>query len=93
MPFTMTLKDAGVTLLVNDSVPITKIGAAMKRGGVLAVQTVGGKLCLVRGSDVVLVREITDSEIEANNKAVAEQREKEARFHPAPQRIIPGNRH
>lgn len=94
MPLTMTLKDAGVTLLIDDSVTPSKIEKAMSRKKVLAVQTIGGKLCLVRGGDIVLVREITAEEIAENKKMAEEARERDKRFTPAqPKAFIPGTNH
>jgi len=95
MPYTVTLEKGGVTMIVDDSVGIRKIVQAMERKGAVAIfRSVSGKAVAVRGSDIVLVREITQTEIEENAKRAAEMAEKERRFTPAPgpKLVTPGRR-
>ena len=85
MPITVTLEKSGMTMLVDDSVPIEKIVRGMERkGAVMILRAVSGKRIAVRGSDIVLVREISQAEVEENTKRAEELREKERRFTPAP---------
>lgn len=93
MPLTVTLEKAGLTLIVNDEVPMEKIVRAMRRKDeVVILRAVSGKRVAVLASDITLVREITTTEVEENKKKMDEMKEQEKRFTPAPgpRLAIPG---
>jgi hypothetical protein len=95
MPYTVTLEKGGMTVLVDESMPIEKIVRSMERkGATVILRSVSGKRLAVRGSDIVLVREITQAEVEENTKRAEEMREKERRFTPAPgPKLVVPHRH
>jgi F0F1-type ATP synthase epsilon subunit len=89
MPLTLTLKEAGLTLLVDDEYSIERMAGLMRKDRTVVLATVTGKKCVVRTRDITFVREITPDEVEENKKQVQAQLEKERRFTPAPKLSVP----
>jgi hypothetical protein len=101
MPLTVSLRDSGITLLIQGGAEELemlmkamsgdlsnrkwKANGRIDRGTIIHLTTITGKACIVRADDITLIREITDEDVAKNKKEVEEAAEKEKRFQPAPQ--------